>query len=316
MEVSSHGLEQGRVNGVRIRGALFTNLSRDHLDYHGSMDDYLAAKIKLFARPELEFAVLNMDDPRAERILNRIADAVTVWGFTQQAVELAIDERVYAKNIVEGLDGIRMDVVWREAEVSLHSGIVGLYNVENILAVLTVLLAMDMSLEQAVDRLAGLKPVAGRMENFGGHGRPSVFVDYAHSPDALEKVLAGLKPHCRGRLRVVFGCGGERDRGKRTQMGAVAEKWADDMVLTDDNPRTEPPEQIIANILKGCRGDKKVVHDRKQAIHEVIASAGRQDCVVVAGKGHEHYQEINGIRQPFSDQRVVEQALAEWHEEQ
>lgn len=314
MEVSSHGLEQGRVNGVAFNGALFTNLSRDHLDYHGSMEDYLAAKICLFRWPGLEFAVLNLDDGYTTEIAGAIGPAVKKWGFTAAAADKAGMEVVRAENIVHSLDGIRFDACWRERKVRIDTSIAGSFNLENLLAVLTVLLALKVPLEQAAKRLAELQPVSGRMENFGGHDRPAVFVDYAHSPDALEKLLAGLKPHCRGKLRVVFGCGGDRDKGKRAQMGAAAERWADDVVLTDDNPRTEKPEAIVNDILAGCGSDKvAVIHDRKQAIETVVNRAQQEDCIVVAGKGHEHYQEVKGVRLPFSDQQVVRLALAGWN---
>ncbi len=317
MEVSSHGLEQGRANGIAFSGALFTNLSRDHLDYHGTMEDYLAAKIRLFTWPGLQFAVLNLDDPYAAAIIERIGGDVKTWGFAEKATARTGIDTVRAENVVHSLDGVRFEACWREQRVAVKTAIAGGFNLENLLAVLTVLLAMGLPLQQAAERLEQLRPVAGRMENFGGHDKPTVFVDYAHSPDALDKLLAGLRPHCRGCLRVVFGCGGDRDRGKRAQMGGVAERWADDVILTDDNPRSERPEAIVNDILTGCDSAKvSVIHDRKQAITTVIKRARREDCVVIAGKGHEHYQDVNGVRLPFSDQRVVKQALVAWGDTQ
>ncbi len=313
MEVSSHGLEQGRVNGVCFKGALFTNLSRDHLDYHGSMANYLAAKKKLFSWPGLEFAAVNLDDLNAEALLDGIPETVKVWGYTQKGCDGSVAERVYAENIEHELNGITFEYRWQNRRYQVRTPIAGVFNMENVLAVLTVMLAMGVSPEEVAKRLKDLKPVTGRMENFGGRNRPTVFVDYAHSPDAVDKVLAGLKPHCRGELKVVFGCGGDRDRGKRAEMGAAAEKWADKVFVTDDNPRSENPEQIVDDILKGCHSGKvTVIHDRRLAIRTAIDNAQRLDCIVIAGKGHERYQEIGGIRTPFSDQQVVREVLAQW----
>ncbi len=313
MEVSSHGLQQGRVNGIAFKAALFTNLSRDHLDYHGNMEDYLAAKLKLFAWPSLNFVVLNLDDASVGRLIKQCSHVMKIWGFSSKGIVNAALETVLAKNIKYSLNGIQFDVCWQERTRTVKTSLAGSFNLENVLAVLTVLLAMDMPLDMAVQRVSALKPVAGRMENFGGQDKPAVFVDYAHSPDALGKVLSGLRPDCKNKLRVVFGCGGDRDKGKRGKMGAVAEKWADDVILTDDNPRSEQPEMIVNDILNGCGSDKvRVIHNREQAIQTVINNADKRDCIVVAGKGHESYQEVNGIRRPFSDQLIVRKALMEW----
>lgn len=315
MEVSSHGLEQGRVNSVRFKGALFTNLSRDHLDYHGSMEEYLKAKTRLFRHPGLEFAVINLDDAYAQEIIGQIDPAVKIWGFGKAAIDKPVMEYVRAENVEYGVEGIRFDACWRDRKVFVDTRVAGVFNLENLLAVMAVLLAMGESLTQSAKKLETLQPVMGRMEHFGGHNQPTVFVDYAHSPDALDKVLSGLASHRRNKLSVIFGCGGDRDKGKRVQMREIAEKWADDVVVTDDNPRTEAPEAIVADILEGCQSDKvTVIHDRMQAIRTVIGRADLNDCIVVAGKGHEHYQEINGERLPFSDQEEVRQALTTWRE--
>ncbi len=313
MEVSSHGLQQGRVNGICFKGALFTNLSRDHLDYHGNMDDYLAAKLKLFACPSLKFVVLNLDDSSAGKLIKQCRHVLSIWGFSRKGVVNAELETVLAKNIKHSLNGIQFDVCWQNYCRTVKTSLVGSFNLENVLAVLTVLLATGLSLDKAVQRLAVLKAINGRMEHFGGGNKPTVFVDYAHSPDALEKVLLGLRADCHNKLSVIFGCGGNRDKGKRGQMGAVAEKWADEVILTDDNPRNEQPEMIINDILSGCCTDKvRVIHDRERAIKTVIDSADKKDCIVIAGKGHEHYQEVTGVRLPFSDQQVVRKALTGW----
>ncbi|WP_026602982.1 UDP-N-acetylmuramoyl-L-alanyl-D-glutamate--2,6-diaminopimelate ligase [Methylomonas sp. 11b] len=311
MEVSSHGLHQGRVNGVRFKGAVFTNLSRDHLDYHGSMAEYLQAKLALFKTPGLQFAVVNLDDPSSAEVLQSVPNAVESWTFSATGRRGIAKEAVSAEQVKHSAGGIEFDVVWREQKCRATTSLVGGFNLDNVLAVLCVLLATGSKFEAAVAQLAKLSAIAGRMEKFGGHGKPTIFVDYAHSPDALEKVLKAVKG--ANRLRVVFGCGGDRDKGKRPQMGRIAETWADQVIVTDDNPRGEVPAAIIKDILSGCQSQKiTVINDRTTAINTVIRQADPDDCVVIAGKGHEDYQEIGGVKQPFSDSAVVMQALAAW----
>ncbi len=314
MEVSSHGLEQGRVNAVNFKGALFTNLSRDHLDYHGSMEAYLKAKLALFKRPELEFAVANTDDDSSELFLNATQRHVKRWAFSAKGRESLMAENVTADKVEYSLNGIKFYVCWGRKRVLIQTKIVGDFNLENILAVITVLLAEGYSLDEAGRKANGLAPVVGRMEGFGGKGKPFVFVDYAHTPDALEKVLQGLRKYCSQTLWLVFGCGGNRDKGKRAQMGAVAEKMADQVVITDDNPRLEKPELIINDIVDGFTGEDRfeIIQNREMAIQSVINKADKNDCIVIAGKGHECYQDIKGIKHEFSDQQVVQQALLEW----
>ena len=310
MEVSSHGLEQGRVGGVHFKGAVFTNISRDHLDYHGSMTNYLKAKLALLQTPDLAFTVVNLDDAYSAEILAATPETVKVWGASLTGRAAATGETVRATNIRQEIDGTRFDVVWRNSRQSARIPLYGDFNVENALTVLAVLLATGMPFEQAVNKLASLQPVPGRMECFGGVNAPLIFVDYAHTPDALEKVLSGLRKHCKAKLWVVFGCGGNRDTGKRPQMGHIAEQWADHVILTDDNPRDEASADIIAAIRSGCRsGNITVIQDRETAIKTVIKQAGNQDCIVIAGKGHEQYQEIQGVKTPFSDRGIVQQAL-------
>ncbi len=312
MEVSSHGLEQGRVNTVNFKGAVFTNLSRDHLDYHGSMAAYLKAKLILFSRPELQFAVVNADDKNSQKVLEATHSQVKCWAFSVKENELSDAENVSAVEVKFGLTGIDFVVCWRSQRVFIQSKIVGDFNLENILAVITVLLAQGYSLELAASQANGLRPVTGRMECFGGGDKPFVFVDYAHTPDALEKVLSGLRKYCRQKLYVVFGCGGNRDQGKRAEMGAIAEKLADQAIITDDNPRLEVAEKIVNDILTGFVSKQaEVIQDREQAIQNVISRASQGDCIVIAGKGHEAYQDIQGVKYKFSDQLVVEQALLE-----
>lgn len=312
MEVSSHGLEQGRVNAVNFKGAVFTNLSRDHLDYHGSMDAYLQAKLELFKRPELQFVVVNQDDANSKHFLQATHSHVKRWAYSVRENRSRLAENVVADEVSYSLEGITFFVCYGNEKVWVQSKIVGDFNLENILAVITVLLAQGYSLIEAASKVRDLEPVSGRMERFGGDGKPFVFVDYAHTPDALEKVLSGLRKYCTKKLWLVFGCGGNRDKGKRAQMGFVAEKLADHVIVTDDNPRLEKPELIVDDIISGFKGNKpEVIQDRELAIHHVISKAEQGDCIVIAGKGHENYQEVMGVRQNFSDQVIVKQALQE-----
>lgn len=314
MEVSSHGLEQGRVNGVHFKGAVFTNISRDHLDYHGSMESYLQAKLALLHTPELAFVVVNLDDAYSEQILAAIPNNIQVWGVTHLADIVPmnpVDERVTAGNIFNNTTGIEFDVCWRGEIHKVTIPLYGDFNVENVLCVLAVMLALGVSLGEAAKKLAYLQPVAGRMQRFGGDKHPLIFVDYAHTPDALNKVLASVRKHCQQDLWVVFGCGGNRDTGKRPQMGACAEQWADHVIITDDNPRFENSIDIVNAILSGCKDSHKitVLQNREQAIHSAISQAKVGDCIVIAGKGHEDYQEINGKTLFFSDSACVLNAL-------
>ncbi|WP_445367664.1 UDP-N-acetylmuramoyl-L-alanyl-D-glutamate--2,6-diaminopimelate ligase [Methylomonas sp. BW4-1] len=311
MEVSSHGLHQGRVNGVSFKGAVFTNLSRDHLDYHGSMAEYLQAKLALFKTPGLQFAVVNLDDASSAEVLQSLPDAVQSWTYSATGQRGTAKEAVSAEQVKHSAAGIEFDVIWREQRRRATTTLVGGFNLDNVLAVLCVLLATGSEFDAAVAQLAKLNAIAGRMEKFGGNGKPTVFVDYAHSPDALEKVLKAVKG--AHHLRVVFGCGGDRDKGKRPEMGLIAETWADQVIVTDDNPRSEASAAIIKDILSGCQSQKiTVINDRTTAINTVIRQADPDDCVVIAGKGHEDYQEIGGVKRPFSDSAVVKQALAAW----
>lgn len=311
VEVSSHGLQQGRVNAVDFTGAVFTNISRDHLDYHGSMDEYLKAKLALFKLPSLQFAVVNLDDAKSADVLEALDSRVGRWTFSTQGKSLANAQSLIAENIRYSNNGIDFEVRFGETTASAHTPIIGAFNLENVLAVLAVLLAINIPLQQAIASLGKLKAIAGRMEKLGGGDKPTVLVDYAHTPDALEKVLKVVKTDQP--LSVVFGCGGNRDQGKRSEMGRIAETWADQVIVTDDNPRYEAADQIIEQILAGCQTDKiTVINDRATAISTAIRQAKLGDWVVIAGKGHEDYQEINGVKWPFSDQTIVEQALATW----
>lgn len=311
MEVSSHGLEQGRVNKVAFTGAVYTNISRDHLDYHGTMEAYLAAKLKLLQVPGLEFAVVNLDDESCHQIIAAAPAPLMLWGVSAKGRRLLSGENVNAQRIVHTLEGIEVEVEWRGQIQTIKAPLYGDFNVENILCVIAVMLAMGGSLDEAAAKLEFVKPVAGRMERCATKALSlNVFVDYAHTPDALDRVLATLRKHCDKELWVVFGCGGDRDAGKRPQMGAIAEKWADRVIVTDDNPRFEDNSLIVKQILAGCRSNKvELIQDRQQAILHAITSAADKDCIIIAGKGHENYQEIKGIQYPFDDKEIAEEAL-------
>ena len=295
MEVSSHGLVQGRVSGVAFDCALFTNLSHDHLDYHGSMEAYAESKARLFDAPGLGAAVLNLDDPFGAWLVQRLAGRVRVIGYGfADAAAVRVDEYLPSK-ILE-----RIDI-----------GQLGRFNVSNALGVLGCLLAYGLSFKDGVELLRALPPVPGRMEKIAD--RPLVVVDYAHTPDAIDKVLQALLPLARergGRLLAVFGAGGDRDPAKREMMGAVAARLADAVLVTSDNPRSEDPLAIISQIEKGMPGGHRVEPDRARAIEDAVRSAAAADVVLIAGKGHEDYQEIAGKRLPFSDAAVARAALA------
>lgn len=307
MEVSSHGLHQGRVKGCHFNVAVLTNLSRDHLDYHGSMEAYAEAKAGLFAWPGLEHAVLNLDDEFGRALIGRTGSA-KILGYGMREGEV-VAEAVRAER--EGLV-LSLSTAWGKAE--LRSGLLGQFNAYNLMAALAALLASGVSLEQACAALGTIRPPAGRMQTLGGGRQPLVVVDYAHTPDALEKVLATLRPLVgRGRVICVFGCGGNRDKGKRPLMGRAASQGADIVYVTSDNPRNEEPLAIINDILEGVTD--KNLHteaDRARAIFEAVGEANAEDIVLVAGKGHENYQEVRGQKQHFSDVEVAQKALEAW----
>jgi UDP-N-acetylmuramoyl-L-alanyl-D-glutamate--2,6-diaminopimelate ligase len=311
MEVSSHGLDQGRVNGVQFKGAVFTNISRDHLDYHGTMKAYLDAKLKLLQMPGLSFVVVNLDDESSDEIRAAVPNQVPIWGISAKGENLASTQTVIAEDVRHSSVGIEFTVRWNGDAQQVKSPLYGDFNAENLLCVIAVMLAMGYKLSDIATRLQSVQPVTGRLERCGTLSNDiNVFVDYAHTPDALYRVLVSLRKHCQQSLWVVFGCGGNRDAGKRPQMGAIAEQWADKVIVTDDNPRFENNHEIAKEILSGCNLDKAIlIQDRKAAIHHAIANAAKDDCIVIAGKGHEAYQEINGVQYPFNDRLIAEEAL-------
>jgi UDP-N-acetylmuramoyl-L-alanyl-D-glutamate--2,6-diaminopimelate ligase len=302
MEVSSHGLLQGRVSGVRFACALFTNLSHDHLDYHGSMQAYAAAKARLFETPGLQSAVLNLDDAMGRELAKRMrARGVRTIGYAIAGAAEGVDEYIRAQD--ESIDSS-----WGRVPARVNA--LGRFNLANALGVLGCLVAYGVPFRDAAQLLGELPGVPGRMQKVGE--RPLVVVDYAHTPDALEKVLGALRPIATqraGRLLVVFGAGGDRDATKRPVMGALAERLADRVLITSDNPRSEDPRAIIAAIASGMRRPADAEPDRRRAIEQAIAGAAAEDVVLIAGKGHENYQEVGAKRLPFSDDAVARAAL-------
>ncbi|MEN3112422.1 UDP-N-acetylmuramoyl-L-alanyl-D-glutamate--2,6-diaminopimelate ligase [Uliginosibacterium paludis] len=316
MEVSSIGLDQGRVSGCRMDVAVFTNLTRDHLDYHHSMEAYAAAKSKLFDMAGLKSAVLNFDDLMGVVLARRLAAGnVRVVGYSlvpDNATAAPAARLLLVENLRTSETGMQFVVSVDGQRFDMSVGLVGQFNVSNLLAVMGVLLESGFSVEDAV-RVAGeLTPPAGRMQIVGGVGEPLVIVDYAHTPDALEQALQALartRSSRQGKLVCIFGCGGDRDPGKRPLMGEVAARLADKVVITSDNPRTEAPDRIIEQIAEGAPEARRII-DRAEAIRSVICDAADDDVILLAGKGHEDYQDINGRKHHFSDAEHATSALA------
>lgn len=309
MEVSSHALDQGRVDAVCFRVAAFTNLTRDHLDYHHTMAAYGAAKARLFAWPGLQAAVINLDDAFGAQLHAGLATGIDAIGVSSHA---ATGARLRAEAIALDASGIGFDLLDGDQCLRLQSRLLGRFNVDNLLVVAGVLKALGWSAARSVRILQQLEPVAGRMNRLGGDGvAPLVVVDYAHTPDALEQVLRSLRSHTAGRLVCVFGCGGERDSGKRPQMAAIAQALADEVLVTDDNPRHEDGNAIIADILAGFSDPDavQVERDRARAIATAIGGAQAEDTILIAGKGHEPYQEVAGVKHPFDDRAVARKIM-------
>ena len=308
LEASSIGIEEGRMNGARVDVAVFTNLTRDHLDYHGSMEDYAAAKEKLFTWPRLRTAIINLDDEFGLK-LARATTAQRVLGYAIGEPRRDIPALVRAEHLVDTPSGQRFSLVLPNGRGTVDSGLVGRYNVANLLAIAAVLHDAGVPVADIVGRLSELTPPPGRMERLGGNGEPLVVVDFSHTPDALDNALTALRDVATsrgGQLWVVFGCGGDRDKGKRPLMGRLAEQKADRALVTSDNPRSEAPQAIIDDILAGM-SRAEVEAERAVAIARAIKEAEARDVILLAGKGHETYQDIAGVRYPFSD---VEQAQA------
>ena len=309
MEVSSHALDQGRVAALAFDVAVLTNLSRDHLDYHGSMQAYAAAKAKLFSWAGLRCRVLNLDDAFGSSLADeRHESKLITYSLLDPAATLYVRQAQFDDS------GVSATLVTAQGEHVLRSRLLGRFNLSNVLAAVGTLLALDYPLDDILAVMPQLEGPLGRMQRLGGGAQPLVVVDYAHTPDALDKVLQALRAHAKGELLCLFGCGGDRDRGKRALMAEVAERLADRVLVTDDNPRSEDPLQIFNEIRPGFSAAARVefVAGRGPAIAQLIAQAKAHDVVVLAGKGHEDYQEIDGQRLAFSDLEEAAKALALW----
>ena len=315
MEVSSHALDQRRIEAVHVDTAVLTNLSRDHLDYHPDMEAYARAKASLFKVPGLSQAVVNIDDPFGRDLIGSMSPGI-------ESVALTLgDERrptaslptVWGRVTGEG-PGLSLEVASPWGSGTLATRLLGRFNAYNLLAAVAVACLHGHRLDAVLRRLQGTEPITGRMQQMGGGARPLVVVDYSHTPDALHNALAALRPLCEGALWCVFGCGGERDRGKRPQMAEVAQEGADRIIVTDDNPRGENGATIVADIMEGFTrpGAAQIERDRGRAIHHAVTEARAADVVLIAGKGHEDTQERNGAKLPFSDIAVARRVLEAW----
>lgn len=309
MEVSSHALDQGRVAALDFDIAVLSNLSRDHLDYHGSMQAYAQAKARLFAWPSLKCRVLNLDDAFGRELAEQDHESrLITYSLSDSSATL------YCRDAQFDDHGVRATLVTSHGEYSLRSSLLGSFNLSNVLAAVGALMGMEYPLDDVLKVMRQVQGPQGRMQRLGGGDKPLVVVDYAHTPDALDQVLQALRPHAKGQLLCLFGCGGDRDSGKRPLMAEVAERLADRVLVTDDNPRSEDPLRIFDDIRVGfsSAANATFVAGRGTAIAQLIDSASVDDVIVLAGKGHEDYQEINGERHPFSDLQQAEQALAAW----
>ncbi len=310
MEVSSHGLVQGRVGAVTFTGAIFTNLTRDHLDYHGTMEAYSEAKALLFQAQDLQWAVINYDDEFGKQLLHRYRTTIPqVIGYS-----LTVTNRpgiLSATNIKLTAQGAEFDLTFEGETYHIFSPLLGRFNIANLMAVLAALLCLDIDLKQTVRLITSLTPPSGRLEKIVAKNGFVAVIDYAHTPDALEQVLVTLREITpdHNKLICVFGCGGNRDKGKRPLMGKVVDQFADQIIITNDNPRDEEPDEIIRAIQSGMTGVSDIILDRRLAIEYALDCACPGDIVLVAGKGHEDYQEIKGIKHYFSDQQIVKDYL-------
>lgn len=315
MEVSSHALDQGRVAGTQFNTAIFTNLSRDHLDYHKTIEGYAAAKFQLFQYPELEHAIVNIDDAYGERLIETLPENVKVYAYSTKTnvfnggnknVEIIFCESINVESLQSKLT---IKSPW--GQVDITTSLLGTFNIENMLAAFTSLCISGLAVKKVAKALSDFSGVPGRMEYFSNEAKPLIVVDYAHTPDALEKALTTLRAYCTGNLVCVFGCGGDRDIGKRAQMGAIAEALSDQVVLTNDNPRYESDEKIVEDILEGIQNKSNVTikYDRSDAIINTFLNANSNDVILIAGKGHETTQQIEQTLLPFSDRELARRLM-------
>ncbi len=312
MEVSSHGLAQNRLSSVEVETAIFTNLTRDHLDYHKDMASYGQAKLKLFLYHSLKQIIINIDDPFSQTILNAINNNVNVIAYSVKKNPKTNLSLIHAREIKfheRGMD-VSVDSPWGSGEFSV--GLFGLPNVANLLAVISALVSSGFSFNDIISQLSKLTTVPGRMQLFNGEDKPSIIVDYSHTPDALSHALQECRKHFpEGKLYCVFGCGGDRDKGKRSQMGAIACRFADTIFITNDNPRTEDPNKIVSDILQGVNDKSNVTVecDRTKAIKAAFVDASNRDIVLIAGKGHEDYQIIGHEKHHLSDIEIAQKLI-------
>ncbi|GAA5218906.1 UDP-N-acetylmuramoyl-L-alanyl-D-glutamate--2,6-diaminopimelate ligase [Corallincola platygyrae] len=315
IEVSSHGLVQGRVDAVPIKTAVFTNLSREHLDYHGDMDSYFEAKKRLFVLPGLAHAVVNVDSNEGRILTTQISTEVSLCavGAIDSVREVGSEHFIGYRNLSRFADGLRCELESSWGSADFYLPLLGDFNLDNFLCAAGALCLNGAAFEAVITAAAKLKPAAGRMELFHKEGLPALVVDYAHTPDALEKALLASRHHCRGQLWCVFGCGGDRDKGKRPLMAKVAEAHAEQLIVTADNPRTEPQAQITSDILRGLseHAPVSVIEDRTKAITEAFRQAANEDLILVAGKGHEDYQVVGEQVLTHDDRLIARQLLEE-----
>jgi UDP-N-acetylmuramoyl-L-alanyl-D-glutamate--2,6-diaminopimelate ligase len=315
MEVSSHALDQGRVAGTEFDIAVFTNISRDHLDYHKTIEEYAEAKFQLFKYSGLKHAVVNLDDEYGVQLINSLPGSLNVIAYSLKEKQTEITRNntlfVYCKKIETNQLKTKLTVQSPWGEVVVETGLLGAFNIENILAAFSSLCVSGLPVDEVAKALSEFSGIPGRMEYFSCPSKPLLVVDYAHSPDALEKALTTLRSYCDGQLYCVFGCGGDRDTGKRSEMGAISESLSDHVVLTNDNPRTEDEEKIIEDILQGIKDKSKVdiKHDRSDAIINTYLNARENDVILVAGKGHETTQQIGTTFLPFSDRELARRLM-------
>ena len=311
LEVSSHGLSLGRVNALNFKGAGFTNISRDHLDFHKTMEEYSNAKKKLFTNNQLDYSIINFNDYYGKKWLSEIDHPVTSYAMEADEADL------HATHIELMPKGIKFKLSWQNRTYDVFTSLLGKFNIDNILLVVATLLQQQFDIEQIVEIISSFKPVPGRMNRVESKiNSPLVIVDYAHTPDALQQVLLALKQHNAKNMWCIFGCGGNRDKGKRPEMGHIAETLADHVIVTDDNPRYEDNEQITTDILMGMNSVPQVIHSRQDAIAYAIEHAHVDDLILIAGKGHESNQLINGKYYPFDDKTIAADLLNKYKEQQ
>ncbi|EGU48851.1 UDP-N-acetylmuramoylalanyl-D-glutamate--2,6-diaminopimelate ligase [Vibrio ichthyoenteri ATCC 700023] len=309
LEVSSHGLVQGRVKALSFVAGVFTNLSRDHLDYHGTMEEYAEAKFALFSQHQCQHAIINADDEVGKRWVARLDNAIAVSLLPQVAVDGA--PMVWANQVCYSEQGIDIEFDGHFGAGHISAPLIGEFNASNVMLAMTTLLALGIDKQALINTAEKLEPVLGRMELFATQGKAKVVVDYAHTPDALEKALLALRVHCEGQLWAIFGCGGDRDKGKRPMMAEIGERLADRVILSDDNPRSENPAEIVQDMLAGMNKPQQAIveHQRFTALQRALNEAGEQDIILLAGKGHEDYQVLADQTVHYSDRESAQQLL-------